>query len=95
MPLRKKNKSTSSLNRRPKPLSREKQRLKDLEDGFNTWNPERLKEYDPFQDGNMRTYFTTKTVRKVLLDKGIIKDFGWIPIFTWWTNSCCHRKGVI
>ena len=73
MPLRKKNKSTSSLNRRPKPLSREKQRLKDLEDGFNTWNPERLKEYDPFQDGNMRTYFTTKTVRKVLLDKGIIK----------------------
>ena len=73
MPMRRKNKSTSSLHRKPKALSKKQKRLKDLEDGFNTWNPERLQEYDPFQDGNMRTYFTTKTVRKVLLDKGIIK----------------------
>jgi hypothetical protein len=69
-----KNRSAGNLSgSRKTRRNREKDRLKSLEKGFNTWNPERLKEYNPFEDGNMRTYFTTRTVRKVLLDKGIIK----------------------
>ena len=71
-----KHQSAASLkgHKKESKSSREQKRLKSLEKGFNTWNPETLQEYNPFEDGNMRTYFTTRTVRKVLMDKGIIKS---------------------
>ena len=67
-----KHQSAASLkgHKKESKSSREQKRLKSLEKGFNTWNPETLQEYNPFEDGNMRTYFTTRTVRKVLMDKG-------------------------
>ena len=95
MPLRKKNKSTSSLNRRPKPLSREKQRLKGtvifpaIEISNEIEKIEDTTCIDTNRDELLKSFCSfTSDLDKVFKIQGITDK----KAKSFWPNICCKER---